>query len=370
MRYRCSQRRLVEVFCLLAVCIAGSAIFFPTLIGGTSPVLAADPEKPDQPKIPAANAAEKPAAEKTSAEKPAAEKPAADKSSAEKPAGEKAAAEKTTSEKPVAGKPSAGKPATGKPATEKTAAEKAAERAERRRAAAAERMAEDELLAEKREADQARADKESILKWLYRSMGMRYVIVFLIVTFNEIALLAMIFLGIRRNRMCPPELIEEFEAMLDKKQYQEAYELAKKNKSFLGKVLAAGMAQLAEGHAAATEAMQARGEEQTIRLEQRNGYIAMIAQIAPMLGLLATVDGIVRAFGVIASSDVTPKPSQLAQGIGIALVNTVVGLWLAIPSIVIYQYIRNRLTLYIFEAGMISTRLMRRFASVSVVKTT
>ena len=62
-------------------------------------------------------------------------------------------------------------------------------------------------------------------------------------------------------------------------EYQEAYEAAKKNNSFLGKVLAAGMANLSEGHDAALEAMHEVGEEQNMRLEQRNGHIALIAQI-------------------------------------------------------------------------------------------
>ena len=211
--------------------------------------------------------------------------------------------------------------------------------------------------------------EEKLLVWLYHSMGLRYVVIFLAVTFNEVALVVMIVLGLRRNCICPPDLITEFDARLKKKQYQEAYDLAKKDGSFLGKVLAAGMSNLSEGYEAAQEAMQEVGEEQTMRLEQRNGNIALIAQIGPMLGLLATVDGIVRAFAVIASKDVTPKPSELAQGIGIALVNTVVGLWLAIPSIIFYHYVRNRLTRLIFETGAMSGRLMKRFTKLSVTVT-
>lgn len=209
---------------------------------------------------------------------------------------------------------------------------------------------------------------DNVLVWLYNSMGLRYVIIFLGVTFNEIALVVMILLELRRQRICPLPLAAEFEAKLNEKQYQEAYDLVKEDKSFLGKVLAAGMAHLSEGHQAAVEAMQEVGEEQNMRLEQRNGYIALIAQLGPLLGLLATVDGIVRAFAVIAGKDVTPKPSELAQGIGIALVNTVVGLWIAIPSIVFYTIVRNRLTRLVLEASVVSTRLMKRFANVSPAK--
>ncbi|MEN6451614.1 MAG: MotA/TolQ/ExbB proton channel family protein [Thermoguttaceae bacterium] len=211
--------------------------------------------------------------------------------------------------------------------------------------------------------------EEKFLVWLYRSMGFNYAIIFMTVTFNEVALVVMIVLGLRRSRICPPDLIAEFDSRLKKKQYQDAYDLAKKSNSFVGKVLASGMSNLSEGYDAALEAMQETGEEQTMRLEQRNGNIALVAQIGPMLGLLATVDGIVRAFGTIATKDTTPKPSELAAGIGIALVNTMVGLWLAVPSIVFYHYARNRLTRLIYEAGTISSRLMKRFAKLPVTVT-
>jgi biopolymer transport protein ExbB len=289
-----------------------------------------------------------------------------------RPAANKGASERETAEKAAAQSPGRGKagPTKGRgrdqEATSKAAkggGDKANAEKKPSRERAVERSPEDRGSGED---SIAQKDKESVLVWLYRSMTPRYVVIFLGVTFNEIALVVMIILGLRRKCLCPLGLARDFEAKLDKKQYQEAYDLAKEDNSFLGKVLAAGMANLSEGHDAALEAMHEVGEEQNMRLEQRNGHIALIAQIGPMLGLLATVDGIVRAFAVIAGKDVTPKPSQLAEGIGIALVNTVVGLWLAIPSIIFYHLIRNRLTRLVLEVGMLSTRMMKRFSNVSV----
>ena len=207
---------------------------------------------------------------------------------------------------------------------------------------------------------------DSFLTWLYESLGTRYVVIFLIITFNAMALTVMIVLGLRRNVMCPEELSTAFEEKLNEKKYQEAYELVKKNHSFLGKVLTAGMSRLPEGYEAAQEAMQDAGEEMNLKMEQRNGYIALIAQIGPMFGLLGTVDGMVMAFDVIANSNVTPKPSELAQGIGTALVTTVVGLWIAIPTLAFYHIIRNRLSRLVGEVGAKSGNLMRRFATVQV----
>ena len=234
--------------------------------------------------------------------------------------------------------------------------------------AASEKDAGENRIEEKAKAEEPPPKKEdSVLFWLYHSMGLRYVVIFVGITFNEMALVVMIVLGLRRECICPLPLAEQIEDKLNKKLYQEAYNLAKASKSFLGKVISAGMASLSQGPQASAEAMQEVGEIENMQLEQRNGYIALVAQIGPMLGLLATVDGIVRAFAVIAGKDVTPKPSELAQGIGIALVNTVVGLWLAIPSIVFYHFVRNRLTRLVLEVSVISSRLMKRFSEVSVV---
>lgn len=210
------------------------------------------------------------------------------------------------------------------------------------------------------------SSKESFLTWLYRSLGKRYVVIFLIITFNAVALIVMIVLGLRRNAVCPEELANEFSTRLNEKKYQEAYDLVKQNHSFLGKVLAAGMARLPEGYEAAQEAMQEVGQQQNMRMEQRNGYIALIAQIGPMIGLLGTVDGMVMAFDTIAHSNVTPKPSELAQGIGTALVTTVVGLWIAIPTLTFYHIVRNRLSRLMGETAATSNNLMKRFATVQV----
>ncbi len=218
-----------------------------------------------------------------------------------------------------------------------------------------------------REASGTPSAKDNFLVWLYHSLRVRYVVIFLIITFNAVALIVMIVLGARRNSVCPDELVLEFETKLNEKQYQEAYELLKGDKTFLGKVLMAGMSKLSDGYAQALEAMQEVGEEQNMKIEQRNGYIALIAQVAPMFGLLGTVDGMVMAFDVIAHSNVTPKPSELAQGIGTALVTTLVGLWIAIPMLVFYSIIRNRMSRLILEAGMIAGDLMKRFKTVQPV---
>jgi biopolymer transport protein ExbB len=72
----------------------------------------------------------------------------------------------------------------------------------------------------------------------------------------------------------------------------------------------------------------------------------------------------VASFRVIASSPTTPKPSQLAEGISTALITTLMGLWLAIPAILVYGILKNRLSRLVLEVGILSENLMSRFQTL------
>ena len=212
--------------------------------------------------------------------------------------------------------------------------------------------------------------RRSYLGWLYDSLGLLYSVIFLSLSFALVAVFVMNVLMARRENILPAQLIEGFEAHLNAKKYQEAYELAKNDESFLGKVLSAGLARLSSGYPQAVEAMQEVGEEENMQLEHRLSYLALIGTISPMFGLLGTVDGMVQAFEVIARSTVSPKPAELADGIATALVTTLVGLWLAIPAICAFNILRNRFARLVLEVGIVSENLMSRFQSVGGQKTT
>jgi len=206
--------------------------------------------------------------------------------------------------------------------------------------------------------------RQSYLGWLYGALGPLYSIIFLSLSFALVALVVMNALMARRETILPSDLIEGFEAQLNAKKYQEAYELAKNDESFLGKVLSAGLGRLSSGYPQAIEAMQEVGEEENMRLEHRLSYLALIGTISPMFGLLGTVHGMVNAFEEIAHSLVSPKPAELADDIALALVTTLVGLWLAIPAIAAFNILRNRAAQLVLEVGIVSENLMSRFQNV------
>jgi len=201
---------------------------------------------------------------------------------------------------------------------------------------------------------------DNMLVWLYKALGFRYTVAFLALSFAFVAILIMCVLSARRDQICPGQLVEAFEAHITEKRYQEAYELAKSDESVLGKVLSAGMARLQDGPDHALKAMQDMGEDENMRLEHRLSYLALIGTLAPMVGLLGTVDGMVGSFTVIATSDTTPKPSELATGISMALVTTLAGLVIAIPAIGVFNILKNRIGRLMLETGMFADSLMSR----------
>jgi len=212
--------------------------------------------------------------------------------------------------------------------------------------------------------DESEVKRDNLLVWMGRSLGYTYSTVFLGLSFTLVSLLVMNILMVGRNNVVPAALVEAFEAHLNAKEYQAAYDLAKNDESMLGQVLSAGLAKLSQGYPQAIEAMQQTGEEENMKMEHRLSYMALIGTISPMVGLLGTVQGMIASFQVIATSAQAPRASELAEGISTALFTTLVGLLIAIPAIAAYNILRNRVARLVLEVGILSEELMSRFSSV------
>jgi biopolymer transport protein ExbB len=207
--------------------------------------------------------------------------------------------------------------------------------------------------------------RQSYLSFFFNALGWRYTIAFLVISFTFVAFLVMNILALRRDAVCPPHLAEAFEANLNEKRFQEAFDLAKNDESMLGQVLAAGMQNLQQGYDKALDGMGQVAEDENMKLEHRLSFLSLVGSIAPMVGLLGTVDGMVQSFQVIAMSETQPKPSQLAQGISMALITTLVGLVMAIPAIIAFNMLKNRLARLVMETGQTAGNLMSRFETMA-----
>ncbi len=123
---------------------------------------------------------------------------------------------------------------------------------------------------------------------------------------------------------------------LDAKHIQTLYQ-----SSPLGQVLAAGLAHRYSPREVLKETIEDAGRHVVHELERYLNALGTIAGISPLLGLLGTVSGMIRAFTAITAQGVG-NPTVLAGGIAEALITTAAGLIVAIPSLIAYRYLRGR----------------------------
>jgi len=179
----------------------------------------------------------------------------------------------------------------------------------------------------------------------------------LVLSLAAIALSVEYALSVRRGTLVPDELRLALEELLAEGRLEEARAVAADDPSFLGRVMAAGLAKRRRSEQAVLAAMEDVGRTETNRLYQKVGYLALIANVAPMLGLLGTVGGMMRSFDTIAAAG-QPRVSQLAGGIRFALVTTYEGLLVAIPTTILFVIFRNRVSRIAADVAAVAETLV------------
>jgi len=172
------------------------------------------------------------------------------------------------------------------------------------------------------------------------------------------------YVTLSRDKLAPPEIIDEITSLFDEQQFQEAMELCENEQNFFTRIVAAGISKIGHPYDVMQNAIQEMGDEESIRLHQKIGWVSVLAAVSPMLGLFGTVSGMISSFHIIASTT-NPTPSQLAGGIYVALLTTFEGLMVAIPATASFAYLRNRLVRNIIEVGAIVEDLFERFRTQS-----
>lgn len=166
---------------------------------------------------------------------------------------------------------------------------------------------------------------------------------------------------LRRDKMIPPDLLQDIEDLFEDENYEDVMETCAAEPGYLTNCLGAALPKLDSGHGAMVEAARSMADEETVKLHQQIGWLQLIGSMAPMLGLLGTVQGMIVSFSQIAAMEGSPKPKDLATGIYLALVTTVEGLVVAIPAICSYFYFRNKVVTLTMEMGGVVDELLDRF---------
>ena len=197
---------------------------------------------------------------------------------------------------------------------------------------------------------------------LLRSGGPVLIAILLISLYALYLFLERLF-KLSRERMDVDKLMIRVNAAVRERNLEMALVACKNHGGPIARVLKAALTRLPYGRAAVEAAFQEAtlGEEQ--RLTKGLRPLGTIAQIAPLLGLLGTVTGMIIAFSEI-SQQGTGNPAALADGIGQALVTTAAGLIVAIPALIGYNYLSGRVDNILLEIERRREELMGNVVEV------
>ena len=159
---------------------------------------------------------------------------------------------------------------------------------------------------------------------------------------------------LRRNEIMPDGLGDKVRQQIANGRLQEAEQACRSQPSFLSFVLLNGLAEVDGGWTAVEKSLEDATAEQSARLFRKVEYLSVIGNIAPMVGLLGTVTGMIFAFQRVASTQGAAGAADLAEGIYQALVTTVGGLLVAIPSLAAFAILRNRVDQLVAEAAYLA----------------
>lgn len=146
------------------------------------------------------------------------------------------------------------------------------------------------------------------------------------------------YIVIRRATINVPAFMVRIRGMLKKKDVTGAISYCMEEKSPVANIIRKGLTKYKLGHERVKEAIENAGRQEITRLEKGLAVLASISGIAPLLGFLGTVTGMISAFMTIEDLAGSANPGDLAGGIWEALLTTAFGLMVGIPALVFYNY--------------------------------
>lgn len=165
---------------------------------------------------------------------------------------------------------------------------------------------------------------------------------------------------LRYGRVIPRPFVKRFFALMEEGNLDPkvAIKLCEENGSPLALVLANGLRKWGKSSVEVEQAIIDGGERQVSQLRKHIRILNGVATVAPLLGLLGTVVGMIHSFNEIGQKSAMGKSEQLATGIGLSLLTTAAGLAIAIPALIMYMYFSGRVDALVIEMDGMAQRLV------------
>jgi biopolymer transport protein ExbB len=161
-------------------------------------------------------------------------------------------------------------------------------------------------------------------------------------SFAMIAIVVEHFITIRRINIAPPEQVKRARHLIEVRRFRECLESLRKSETFFARLMTAALQHARHGFDAMHEAALEKSAELSGRMFRKVEFMNIIGNLGPLLGLLGTVWGMIIAFKDLGGGGGAANAGELARGISLALVNTLLGLALAIVGLGFFGWCRNR----------------------------
>ena len=164
--------------------------------------------------------------------------------------------------------------------------------------------------------------------------------------------------SIRRDKIAPPDLVDELDALIEGENYKEAIELCDDEKGYLSNLVGNALRMRHAGYEEMVGVLEQTAAEETFKLQAKISYLSLVGNVAPLLGLLGTVTGMISSFQVIEKLK-APTPKDLAVGVYESLVNTTLGLFIAILFLTSYFFFKNKVTQMTLSVNLQGVELLK-----------
>jgi len=163
---------------------------------------------------------------------------------------------------------------------------------------------------------------------------------------------------------------DKMQPLLKQRQYDRLYDLAKKSSAPVSQIVASGMASMAvsQKREDVMMAMQEAALETVPRLEKRTPYLATLANVATLLGLLGTIIGLIAAFTAVADADPAQKATLLSQSISVAMNTTAFGLISAIPMLLMHALLQSKTSQIVDSLDVVSVKFLNAISARPAVQ--
>lgn len=171
-----------------------------------------------------------------------------------------------------------------------------------------------------------------------------------------------------KNRIDSTAFVSKILELIQRGNIANAVELCSMSQAALPRITRAGLEEYMKNPTDVQHAMEVAAMAEIPKIEKRTSYLSLLANIATLLGLLGTIFGLIDSFAAVTNADASQKAALLASGIAVAMNTTAFGLIVAIPTLVFYSMLNERITAITDEINENAARIFQRLNRVKVAK--